>query len=448
MSSSKTCSYSVSGTHCHSCEILIEKEVRKLSGVKSVLASTKDGTVTITYQGKAPQTHKLNQLFLDSGYLFSSKTNQPSSSSNSLNSFFLVGFILILFLILNYSGLTSLVTVTQTSFFGSFFLFGLLAGFSTCAALVGGLLLSVSQTWTQGSSSLTEKLKPFLFFNLARLFSFALFGYLLGLLGQFFHLSLSFSAIITILVSLLMIALALQMLGFKAFSNFQISLPKSLSSKIVDESTFSRRLLPFATGFFSFFLPCGFTLTAQSLALTSGSPLKGSLILFSFALGTFLPLFLISLTSAKYSSSNKYSGLFATVAGTLVLIFSLFNINSQLSVLNLPNLSLNQLKASQSQEEISLPPLVNGKQVVNMAVTNSGYSPAVIRVKQGVPVLWQIDGTKASGCTNAIVSKELFPDTISLSALDTTNFEFTPQKKGTYRFSCWMGMVNGTIEVI
>jgi len=447
MSKTKTCTYSVSGTHCRSCEILIEKELKKLPQVKSVSASTKKGTVNISYTGSPPQVHKLNKLFLDANYSFSKNSPQAVAKSNPLQTFFIIGIILSLFLILNYSGFTSLVSVNNTSLLSSFFFFGILAGFSTCAALVGGLLLSVSKTWTQGSNTFQAKFKPFLFFNLSRLLSFALFGYLLGLLGQFFNLSLSLGAILTILVSLLMLGLALQMLGVKAFANFQLTLPKSFTSRIVDEKSFSKSVLPFATGFLTFFLPCGFTLTAQSLALASGSPTRGALILFLFALGTALPLMLISFTSAKFSNS-RHSSIFSTVAGTLVLLFSLFTINSQLSVLNLPFLSLNQVKLLQAKKDDSLPAIVDGKQIVEMKVTNSGYFPSVIKVKQGVPVSWHIDGTKASGCTNAIIAKDLFPDEIALSPYDTTTYEFTPTKKGTFRFSCWMGMVNGTIQVI
>ncbi len=450
MSSLKTCDFSVSGTHCRSCEILIENEIKKLPNVKSVSASSKNGHVSVSYYQKPPSLNKLNQIFASSGYTFSTKESDISpKSTHPLKTLGLIAFIIFLFLILNYSGFTSLISVNQQSLLPSFFFFGILAGFSTCAALVGGLLLSVSKAWTQGSTSFSSKFQPFLYFNLSRLFSFALFGYLLGLLGQFFNLSLSAGAILSILVSLLLIGLSLQMLGLKSFSNFQFTLPKKFTGKIIDQNSFSKNIMPFATGFLTFFLPCGFTLTAQSLALASGSPLRGASILFFFALGTALPLLLISFTSAKFANS-KHSSLFSTVAGSLVLLFSLFTINSQLSVLNLPNFSLNQIKiaSSKSQLDDSLPPLVNGKQVVKMLATNSGYSPSVIKVKQGVPVVWEIDGTRASGCTNAIISRQLFPDTITLSPYDTTVFEFTPQKKGTYRFSCWMGMVNGTIEVI
>jgi len=448
MSSLKTCHYSVSGTHCRSCEILIENEIKKLPQVKSVSASSKNGHVSISYRQKPPSLQKLNQIFASSGYAFSTQSSKSSpKSSNPLKTFALIAILISIFIFLNYSGFTSLVSVNQQSLLPSFFFFGILAGFSTCAALVGGLLLSVSKVWTQDSTAFSSKIRPFLYFNLSRLLSFTFFGYLLGLLGQFFNLSLSGGAILSILVSLLLIGLSLQMLGIKSFANFQFTLPKNLTGKIVNQNSFSKKHLPFATGFLSFFLPCGFTLTAQSLALASGVPLRGALILFFFALGTALPLLIISFTSAKFANS-KHSSLFSTVAGSLVLIFSLFTINSQLLVLNLPSLSFNQIKLSSAKSDDSLPPLVNGKQVVKMLATSSGYSPSVIKVKQGVPVVWEIDGTRASGCTNAIISRQLFPDTITLSPYDTTVFEFTPQKKGTYRFSCWMGMVNGTIEVI
>ena len=52
-----------------------------------------------------------------------------------------------------------------------------------------------------------------------------------------------------------------------------------------------------------------------------------------------------------------------------------------------------------------------------------------------------------SGCTNAIISK-LWNGQISLTQGKTSVKEFTPSKVGLYKFSCWMGMVSGTIEVV
>ena len=65
-----------------------------------------------------------------------------------------------------------------------------------------------------------------------------------------------------------------------------------------------------------------------------------------------------------------------------------------------------------------------------------------------VPVRWEITDKGTSGCTNAIISKGLFNEEISLVPGETSVKEFTPGKPGKYKFSCWMGMISGIIEVV
>lgn len=57
--------------HCASCEILIEKKLLELEGVKSVEASTSRGEVVIEYEKEIPASQKLNKMFLKENYSFS-----------------------------------------------------------------------------------------------------------------------------------------------------------------------------------------------------------------------------------------------------------------------------------------------------------------------------------------------------------------------------------------
>jgi plastocyanin domain-containing protein len=83
-----------------------------------------------------------------------------------------------------------------------------------------------------------------------------------------------------------------------------------------------------------------------------------------------------------------------------------------------------------------------------MNAQSSGYTPNSFKVKVGVPVRWEITDTGTSGCTNAVVSKGLFDGQIDLKPGQTSVKEFTPVKAGKYKFSCWMGMITGSIEVV
>jgi plastocyanin len=252
-----------------------------------------------------------------------------------------------------------------------------------------------------------------------------------------------------------MIFLGLQMLGVRYFSRFQITMPKFITRFIATETKFQGKLMPFLMGALTFFLPCGFTLTAQGLALISGSFWQGAAIMFFFALGTAPGLLAIGFSSVKFLEKPHLSDKFLKVAGILVLFFALYNINAQLNLLGLPSLSdikFNYSSQAKSQknslEEKDLPPIINGKQVIKMKASSYGYEPNYFKVKVGVPVRWEIEDVGTSGCTNAIISKGLFPDEIPLTPGEVSIKEFTPEKPGKYKFSCWMGMVFGIIEVI
>jgi len=77
-----------------------------------------------------------------------------------------------------------------------------------------------------------------------------------------------------------------------------------------------------------------------------------------------------------------------------------------------------------------------------------GYKPRYFTVRVGVPVRWEITDTGTSGCTNAIIARDLFSGQIPLTPGQTAVKEFTIEKPGKYKFSCWMGMVTGTIEAV
>ena len=75
-----------------------------------------------------------------------------------------------------------------------------------------------------------------------------------------------------------------------------------------------------------------------------------------------------------------------------------------------------------------------------------GYSPNVIRVKEGVPLRLVFDRQEASDCSDCVV----FPDfqaSKSLAPFGITTLEFTPSKSGSFGFACGMNMLHGTIIV-
>jgi sulfite exporter TauE/SafE/copper chaperone CopZ len=293
--------YYVSGMHCASCEILIEKKLLEIKNIKSVEASVNQGTARIVYEGERPKVQRLNSIFEKEGYLFFEGPIKKETRNHLLTIISSALLVIVLFFLLKNSRFAGLVNVSTNSSLPTFFFLGLIAGISSCAALVGGLLLSLAKQWSEiysKSSSTLAKLQPYLLFNFGRLLSYGILGGTIGAIGAKIQFSLGFTALFITLVSFLMIFLGLQMLGVRYFSRFQITMSKFITRKIADEKKFQGKLMPFLMGAFTFFLPCGFTLTSQSLALISGSFWQGGAIMFAFALGTapgLLPLAFLQL---------------------------------------------------------------------------------------------------------------------------------------------------------
>jgi P-type Cu+ transporter len=85
------------------------------------------------------------------------------------------------------------------------------------------------------------------------------------------------------------------------------------------------------------------------------------------------------------------------------------------------------------------------RQKVEITV-KAGYSPNLIRVREGTPVRLVFDRQEAGDCTSRVV----FPDLAvsrSLAPFARTTIEFTPERSGEYRFACGMNMVHGTLLV-
>jgi len=86
-----------------------------------------------------------------------------------------------------------------------------------------------------------------------------------------------------------------------------------------------------------------------------------------------------------------------------------------------------------------------GRQEVTVVV-QGGYSPAHVRVKAGAPVRLVFDRQETSGCSEEVVIPD-FGIRRFLPAHEQTSVEFTPERPGSYEFTCGMGMLRGRITV-
>ena len=86
-----------------------------------------------------------------------------------------------------------------------------------------------------------------------------------------------------------------------------------------------------------------------------------------------------------------------------------------------------------------------GAQTAEVTVSG-GYSPNLIRVREGVPLRITFDRQESGECT----SRVLFPDfavNASLPAYERTTVELLPDRTGEFDFACGMNMVHGTLVV-
>ena len=435
--------YYVSGMHCRSCELVIEDKISETKNMGVAKASSEKGEVIISHKGEAPSVKALTGLFLDEGYVFSEKplTNGKHRVAIIKGAFVAVS-VAGIFYLLGRLGFGGLASVNSNSSFVSFLVLGLIAGVSACAALIGGLVLSLSDGWEdKNAKGLSDKARPHLAFNSGRLVSYAVLGAALGLIGERLRLSADAAAIIVIFASIVMVITGLKMLGVRIPS---LPFGKKFSRATLEKAEKVRKYAPFISGFLTFFLPCGFTIAAQSAALASGSAVRGGLMMFFFALGTAPSLFAIGLSRSGLSGNKKYGAMFSAAAGFLLLFFAAFNINNQLNALGIKSLS--DISGGNQTTSSTINPSVSDKQIIKMDAYSSGYKPNYFSVKAGVPVRWEITDRGTSGCTNAVIARGLIKGEVRLSRGKTSVVEFTPAKPGKYKFSCWMGMIQGVIE--
>ncbi|WP_055548925.1 heavy metal translocating P-type ATPase [Streptomyces sp. NBRC 110028] len=86
-----------------------------------------------------------------------------------------------------------------------------------------------------------------------------------------------------------------------------------------------------------------------------------------------------------------------------------------------------------------------GLQRVGITV-RGGYSPSVIRVRQGMPVELVFDRQESGECTSRVV----FPDlrvSAGLPAHTRTTVRLRPEEAGSFGFACGMNMIHGTLLV-
>jgi len=325
----------VSGMHCASCETLIESELKKVSGVSFVKTTLKRRVIDMVGDfgdlNHAQVAEHLNSVLKPYGYRlsFNSQKTTVKWIDFQLALPLTISFVLF-FIYLQKLGIVNLISSSKVGY-GTAFLVGSVASVSTCMAVVGGLVLSMSASFAKEG----DKIRPQIFFHFGRLASFFFFGGIIGLLGSVFQLNPSVTLLLSFLVALVLLIMGLNLLDvFPWVKSIQPALPGFIVKHIDALKKINHTLIPLLVGVATFFLPCGFTQSMQLYTLTTKSFLTGSLTMFMFSLGTLPALLLLSFGSLGINK-QEWSGVFFKTAGLIVIFFGLYNLINVLVGVNI-----------------------------------------------------------------------------------------------------------------
>lgn len=441
----------VAGMHCSSCEHLIESELSDIRGYGSPRANARRGTIEYIPTG-TPDRRTAARVLAAHGYRLGARPSWLAHERRVWRDVVIGALIVgVLALASRFGAFDAAANLTEdlgTSTLLLPLLVGIAAGFSTCLATVGGLVLAVSANSAADSRGTSAgPLRGQLAFHAGRITSFVVLGAAMGYVGQIFTLTPTGLSIALILAALVMVALGLQLTGISPrLAGLVPAPPRWAQPRVAGERVDSpARAYGGAAllGAGSFFLPCGFTQAMQVFALSTGSALHASLILGTFALGTTPALF--ALGSAPLLAKGTARDTLLRIAGVGVLAFAGINLAAGTAGLGFGH----------SSDSGDLPPeltanvrIVDGVQIATMTVEGDAYVPADTVVYAGMPVRFIASGESIS-CASFLVGPELnIPPDAAVLPGQPLVFEFTLDSPGRVDFSCAMRMYWGSVTAI
>lgn len=279
--------------------------------------------------------------------------------------------------------------------FGSGLVAGLVAGTASCTAVQGGLLVGLAGARDRAALG---------WFLAGRLASYTVVGALLGLAGSAVKPPPQARAVLLVAAGILVIAFAVR-----------------LYRRCGCEPTRHRfaGLGPPLLGAATILVPCGVTIGMELVAISSGSPFAGAAVMAGFVAGTAPVLGVLGWLVRRVTRTRLVKA-----AAVLAVAAGLWTAGT--------GVSLGGWLPATADTTANLSP------VVTIWALRDGYRPAAVEAPAGVPVE-VVFKLVDRGCTEtvAIAGKDLaLPATLRLP----------PQRPGTLRYSCGMGMYTGFIR--
>lgn len=345
--------------------------------------------------------------------------------------------------------------MTQTLW--TIFLTGLTTGGLTCLAVQGGLLataltkqsMRITGETTVTSVQLSSDPLSVLAFLSAKILAYLVAGFLLGAIGAAAQITPTVQGVMQIIAGLFMLATALNMLNVHPiFRYVVIQPPKAITRMVRNQAKSEALVTPSLLGALTVLIPCGTTQAMAILAISSGSPLMGALIMGVFTLGTSPTFLVLGFLATRLRGQFHRALTVATIL--LVLVMGFVSFDAGLNLLGSP-LAPSRLVANFIHpftfSGTSVPALViNGVQELTINVRSEGYIPNNLTVKSGQPIRLKLVSSGSYTCARIFTIPSL-KITKVLDVTDQQVIDLPAQKPGTLFFTCGMGMYSGQIVI-
>ncbi|TDD60409.1 sulfite exporter TauE/SafE family protein, partial [Actinomadura darangshiensis] len=285
-----------------------------------------------------------------------------------------------------------------------------------------------------GGGGRTGAVRPVGVFLAAKLGTHALLGALLGLVGGAVQPGPRVRGALLVAAALILALFALDLLGFKPARRI---LRRDEEPEHCRTPRFRR---PAALGAATVLLPCGLTLSAELLAVTSRSALGGAAVMTGFVLGT-APLFgLIGVTVGRTLAVLR-GRLTALLAVALIAVAGWTLMSGLRLAGRLPD-GGGTASAADSARFVRTD--ASGTQVVTVWALDRGYRPALLTARAGVRTVLVLRTRDTRGHTRAFTIPSLGKDVV-LPVTGETRVDLGAPAPGRLRFVCASGHFPGAI---
>ena len=483
----------IGGMTCINCQNKIENKLQAMNGVKDVRVSYKTGEAQIEFDTDKISFARIEQTVKKLGYEVMNE--RKAGKYDVIKALCFLGIIIILYIVLDEFGILNLLVPSRLADsgmgYGMLFVVGLLTSVH-CIAMCGGI--NLSQCLPTGEAEECNKkgmaFLPAIFYNLGRVVSYTVIGFLLGLVGWLIGggssigISTVLQGIVKIIAGVLMVVMGINMLGiFPWLRRFNPRMPNFFAKKIGAKK--SKVTQPLVVGLLNGLMPCGPLQSMQILALASANPFVGALSMLLFSLGT-VPL-MLGFGSLVSALGKRFTRVVMNIGAVLVTVlgfamlaqggslsgwlsselllfiiigFSVVGIASVLpftkKAYQIASVVISfaivitsgviwQYSRREKPQTYNETQIVDGVQIVNSTLSSGKYP--TITVQEDIPVKWIINAPSGSinGCNYKVLIQEY---NIEYTFQSGENIiEFTPTEVGVYSYTCWMGMIEGKIIV-